>query len=172
MCKGMQGGQGWALGVMLGTPEQEGQQGRGCHDPVPQASGARPPLIFGVGANVVLDLGGKTPQKAQAEALGWAFGISGFPSTQWYPGWGNGEHRLCMGLAKDAEKASKYQGQFGLWQRLVSPVAGHTGDFWLCRRLPKVTSPDPHIPWGEGSRFARCHAGLATLWSLRGLFLN
>lgn len=153
--QGDAGGQSWALGVVLGTPEQGGPQGRGCHDPVPEVSGARPPLTFGVEANAVLDLGGKTPQKPQAETLGQAFGTSGFSSAQWYPGRGDGERRLSMGLAKDAEKTSKYQDWFGLWQRLVSPVAGHTGDFWLCRRLPKVTSgPTNLILTSSGERAA------------------
>lgn len=58
---------------------------------------------------------------------------------------------------------------------LQSSSEGGTGGIWLCRELPGVSlalQAQLSHPWGEGSPFAHCYAGLISLWLLRGLFLN
>ena len=119
--------------------------------------------------------GQKEPAKGQAEGLGRAFGISGFRSAQWYPGWGDGEQSLCMGLAKDAEKQVSTGTSLGYGEGsavLQQFVRGVLAVPWASKSYIWPCKCSPRVPWGEGGPFAHCHAGLAALWLLGGLFLN
>lgn len=110
---GVVGKWGCALGVMMTTTEQGTLVGRGATWPCTIGVwGLTSSDLFGIGANMVLDLGRKIPlQERQAETLSlWV------PQHTVVPKYGtDGEQNLCTGLVKDAEKVGEYQGHFGLW---------------------------------------------------------